>query len=402
MERSKNDIHHTEQNILKVQKRLKGSSNILSQDKKLILDYDKEMLLAGLSIKRREKVIRILGQLSTWKQKPFEKCSGQDIKEIVRGIEESNYAEWTKHDFKTILKKFFKFVRKSEEYPPEVKWIKARRPRNHTLPEDLLIEEDVKKLIEAAYTARDKALISLLYESGARIEEILNLKIKNISFDEYGCVVLFEVGKTGARRIRIINSTPYLANWISVHPLKDRRESWLWINQGQVNRGKPMDYAGVRKLLKSIARRAGINKAVNPHNFRHSRSTFLAAGRLNEAQMCEYLGWVQGSRIPQTYVHLSGRDVDDAILKLSGLKKEEKDEKESSLQTKKCQRCGNLSTENFCSRCGAVLDVKTAIELQDREADASQIIEKALEDPKIKEALIITISKLMGKTDAPS
>jgi hypothetical protein len=223
------------------------------------------------------------------------------------------------------------------------------------------------------------------------------LEIRNISFDEYGCVVLFEVGKTGARRIRIVNSTPYLANWLSVHPLKDRRESWLWLNQGQVNRGEPMDYAGVRKLLKSIAKRAGINKAVNPHNFRHSRSTFLATGRLNEAQMCEYLGWAQGSRIPQTYVHLSGRDVDDAILKLSGMKKEEKDEKESPLQTKKCQRCGNLSTGNFCSKCGAVLDIKTALQMEDKMKDANELLEKALEDPKLKNHLVQTISNLIRK-----
>ena len=113
MERFKNDIHHTEQKILKVQKRLKENSEIPSQDKKLILDYDKEMLLEGLSTKRREKLISILGELSTRKHKPFEKCNLQDIKELVRGIEESDYAEWTRHDFKTILKKFFKFVGRS-------------------------------------------------------------------------------------------------------------------------------------------------------------------------------------------------------------------------------------------------------------------------------------------------
>jgi hypothetical protein len=113
--------------------------------------------------------------------------------------------------------------------------------------------------------------------------------------------------------------------------------------------------------------------------------------------MTQYFGWVQGSDIPQVYVHLSGRDIDDAIQKAKGLKPREKEEKERALAPKKCPRCGmiNKSTGKFCSRCGAVLDVKTAIELLDREADAAQLIEKALEDPKLKEDIIETIGKVL-------
>jgi hypothetical protein len=126
-----------------------------------------------------------------------------------------------------------------------------------------------------------------------------------------------------------------------------------------------MNYAGVRKVLISTAKRAGIRKAINPHNFRHSRATFLA-NRFTEAQMCEYLGWVQGSSVPQVYVHLSSRNVDDTILKMNGLKSEEEERKESPLRAVKCPRCGNISAGNFCNKCGAVLNVETAIDLQDR------------------------------------
>ncbi|WP_394344768.1 hypothetical protein [Salinigranum halophilum] len=54
---------------------------------------------------------------------------------------------------------------------------------------------------------------------------------------------------------------------------------------------------------------------MNPHHFRHSRATHLA-NWLTEAQLCEWFGWVQGSNVPARYVHLSGRDIDNAYLAL--------------------------------------------------------------------------------------
>jgi hypothetical protein len=104
--------------------------------------------------------------------------------------------------------------------------------------------------------------------------------------------------------------------------------------------------------------------------------------------MNEYLGWIQGSKIPQVYVHLSGRDVDDAILKMNGLESGEEKKKESPLKAVRCPRCGNISTGNFCYKCGAVLNVETAIELQDRTRDVDEKLASLLEDREIRELLI--------------
>ena len=75
-------------------------------------------------------------------------------------------------------------------------------------------------------------------------------------------------------------------------------------------------------MLKSVAQNAGIDKPINPHHFRHSRATDLAK-KLTEAQLCQYMGWIQSSKEAATYVHLSGRDMDKAILTLHGLAEEE-------------------------------------------------------------------------------
>jgi tryptophan 2,3-dioxygenase len=73
-------------------------------------------------------------------------------------------------------------------------------------------------------------------------------------------------------------------------------------------------YARVSAILKTVAKLASILKTANPHDFRRIRATHLA-NHLPEAQMNEYMGWMQVSEMPSTYVHLSGCDVDQALLK---------------------------------------------------------------------------------------
>ena len=135
--------------------------------------------------------------------------------------------------------------------------------------------------------------------------------------------------------------------------------------------------------IKNIAKKADVNKKITPHLFRHSRATHLATV-LTEAQMSEYFGWVQGSRMAAIYVHLSGRDTDNKMLEIYGLKREEK-EKEEELKPKECPRCKyiNSPTDRFCSRCGAVLDEEEAVKirLQGQEL-AREFPDIAFEDPK--------------------
>ena len=124
---------------------------------------------------------------------------------------------------------------------------------------------------------------------------------------------------------------------------------------------------------------------MNPHMFRHSRATHLAC-HLTEAQMKEYFGWVQASRMAAIYVHLSGRDVDHALLKLHGIKTDKGDQQPDQLESKPCSRCKTINpcTGRYCSLCGLPLDDKTeSHELQkdfDRQK-ASAILDQMLEDP---------------------
>jgi len=99
----------------------------------------------------------------------------------------------------------------------------------------------------------------------------------------------------------------------------------------------PPKYTTFHTILAEAARAAGVNKRVNPHNFRHSRATRLA-NHLTEAQMSHFFGWTQGSKMSATYVHLSGRDVDAAILESYGIKAQQQTEA-NKLAPRKCDQC---------------------------------------------------------------
>lgn len=388
------EIYNYERTIKSALNRLKHSK-IGQKNKDAILNFYKDCLPRGLSKARILKYLCTLETISKLYTKAFETSTKNDIAELVRKIEERDYSDWTKHDFKVVIKIFFRWLRKTDDYPDEVKWIKARVKNGHLLPEEILTEDEVKKLVDCATNLRDKAFILVLYESGCRIGEILSLRIRNVQFDDYGAVLIVS-GKTGDRRVRIIASAPKLAAWIENHPLKEN-EAPLWVNLSVNNRNEIFSYAASKAMLIETAKKAGIKKRIYPHLFRHSRATFLA-NFLTEAQLKQHFGWVQSSDMASTYVHLSGRDVDNTLLKLQGIKTESQ-EKESVLKTILCRRCEekNSPTSKFCMRCGSPLDVNTALKFDELRAKADKLITILIQDPEILEKLLDKVKVLSSK-----
>jgi site-specific recombinase XerD/ribosomal protein L40E len=374
-------------------KALHSLENLNEENKLEILRFYHDCVAEGLSQARIIKYIVTLRRIANILAKPFSQVTKEDIASFVERIESASYSNWTKRDYKIVLKKFFKWFRKTEDYPEEVKWIKAKIKNNSLLPEELLCEEDINKLVEASHHPRDKALIQVLYESGCRIGELLSLKIRNVQFDVYGAVLLVN-GKTGQRRVRIVASSPALATWINNHPLRENPDSPLWIGLATRNRNKVLTYTGAKELLKRIAKKAGIKKRIYPHLFRHSRATKLA-NALTESQLKQYLGWVQHSNMASTYVHLSGRDVDKALLRLNGIPMDE-EEGEEQFKVKICPRCQvkNSPTAKLCDACGLALEVKAAVEIDETRAKVDKLMNELIRNPKVLDALLESIENL--------
>jgi len=393
--KNKLEVHCYKRKLKNLLRRIEDS-DIDGRSKKLILEFYSDCLIRGLSKARIVKYLDTLERIARFFKKSFDEITKDDVAEFIRSVEESNYSEWTKRDYKLILKIFFKWLKNSEDYPEEVSWIKTRVRNSNMFPEGLLTEEEVKRLVKHAANLRDRALILTLYESGCRIGELLSLRIRNVQFDDYGAVLIVN-GKTGSRRVRIIESAPVLASWMENHPLRDDPNAPLWVNLSTRNRYHALTYEGAKAILKRTAKRAGLKKRIYPHLFRHSRATRLA-NVLTEAQLKQLFGWVQDSRMAATYVHLSGRDVDNALLKLHGMKVDAEGGEEK-FTVIVCPRCGNKNspTSKFCNACGLCLDLETALKIDEVRAKADRLMSELIKNPKVLDALLEGIKKLRVK-----
>lgn len=376
------DIHNYKKRLERTLNKIKNSE-LSQKHKDLILQFHNHCFAEGLSPPKIERYLFDLHRYAAMLGKGLEEATKHDIQGIVAEIEKKEWSPHTKHSFKVMIRKFYKWLEGIDEkgvYPERVRWLHSNVKNNQIkLPESLLTEEEVKSMIQNADNARDRALIALLYESGCRISEVGLMKIKNISTDEYGIRISI-AGKTGARRVRLITSAPFVHEWINKHP-DNNLDSYVWVN----GNCRILSYARLAAIIKNIATKAGIKKRIYPHLFRHSRATYLAK-YLTEAQMKEYLGWTQSSKMAAIYVHLSGRDTDQAMLKLNGIKISDEKE-ETILKPKHCTRCNTINecTNKFCFKCGMVLEEREMQEIikQDlKRKEADKLMNELMDDPE--------------------
>ncbi|KXB08102.1 hypothetical protein AKJ58_00945 [candidate division MSBL1 archaeon SCGC-AAA385D11] len=282
-----------------------------------------------------------------------------DKGDLVKWSAELNdrYSESTAKSYRTYVKRYFKWLKKGDlngnNYPECVEWIKTGGKKRR-LPKEILSREEIARMAEAAERQRDEALVWVGYESGCRPGELLGLKVRDVEFDEYGGQIMVD-GKTGERRIRLVESAPQLKDWLFEHPKGNDPDAPIWLS----GKGGSLGRWSWSRILKKLAEKEGIEKRVHPHLLRHSRATHLAAHCVNEAQLREIFGWTRNSNMPAIYMHLSGRDTDTAILNLYGIDSgSEKNKFNDGSKRRKCPRCGKRNPEeaNFCNECGEKLD----------------------------------------------
>ena len=287
-------------------------------------------------------------------------ASREDVERVVAWINRQPYTDTTKRDLKLVLKKFIQYIKcgscsKDAVLPPEVSWLKVHARNDSTVqPSDLLTQEQVKKLIASAQNPRDKAMICVMVEGALRPGELLTMRVGSVEFRENYCVITVR-GKTGIKRIPLIVSYKPLLEWLEKHPCKDDPQTPLWYALTENSDGEAVSYWYMRKILRKAARKAGIPKRVWPYLLRHTTLTSLAKV-LTEQRLSLLAGWVQGSKMPKRYVHFSGRDLEDAILELHGLKPPAT--ADTILKIQECPRCGmkNQPENVRCSWCGMILD----------------------------------------------
>ena len=175
-----------------------------------------------------------------------------------------------------------------------------------SLPKILSVE-DIEDLLEAIDTEtplglRDRALFELMYAAGMRVSEVCSLTMEQILLDED---LLLIRGKGNKERIVPLGAEA--KKWLVEYLEHGRPQlSKRYFTEGIIflnNRGKALQRKGIWFILKKLAAKAGLNKPVSPHTFRHSFATHLLEGGADLRIVQEMLGHVDISTT-QIYTHL--------------------------------------------------------------------------------------------------
>jgi site-specific recombinase XerC len=390
------DIHNIERRHRNAARNLNDHPGIPQETKEKIQRFLEHCQAQDLSLARRLFYLQRLTIIAaTLGETPINDACRGDLERVLSEISSrcgrngQSLGAWTKRGYKITVRVFWRWLKgcEEDENPSETAWIKIKRTKDvKTLPEDLLTKDEVLKMLRVAEHPMHKALLIVGHDLAGRPNEWFTVRVKDVDFDEYSAIVRVK-GKNGTRRVRLVLATPSLHQWLELHPCKARPDAPLWVCLEGEHAGEALGYDRARKLLQQIADKAGVKKRVNPYVFRHSTITALAT-ELTEAEMCEIFGWTQGSRMPRVYVHLSGRDVDQKILRIHGVIKESQVEKRT-LERRKCQRCGteNPPEGHFCTVCAAPLDSKTALQLDRCRAVADEAMDALIQDPEVQKLL---------------
>jgi len=322
---------------------------------------EKECSLGGMSYGRKLKYVRTAKRILGLCSKPLSEIEVSDVENHFLWLKNNeNYSNDTKKDYWNMFKKFVRCINSNLKFDKYKLQIKKKKK----LPEDILSEEDIKNLIQNAETIRNKSLVHLLYESGCRVGELTGIRVKDLVFDDFGGIIRVD-GKTGMRRIRLINSVPLLAQYLQEHKFRKDPNAPLFYRNDKKTKTF-LTSRGVSFILRRSAKKSEIVKKIYPHLLRHSRATHLAK-HLTEQELKVYFGWVGDSKMAATYVHLSEKDIEDKILQINGIIPKVENAN-GHTKPKKCPRCNNLNdyTAKYCFKCGVVMDIKESLDLPEK------------------------------------
>ena len=233
----------------------------------------------------------------------------QDIDSYLEYLNKNDYTTTSIARKLTAIKNFHKYLLATNRLKEDVALTIERPKLRKALPNVLTVEEvdlllDIKT--DTPFDYRNKAMLELLYGTGLRISEMLDLKLGDVDFEN--CIVRC-FGKGSKERIvpigeYIIDSlNNYLVNGRN-KLIKTKVSDYLFLN----SRGDRISRFSFFKILKKLLRDKGIKKDVSPHSLRHSFATHMLENGADLRSIQELLGHsdIATTRI---YTHITNRKV---------------------------------------------------------------------------------------------
>jgi integrase/recombinase XerD len=228
------------------------------------------------------------------------------LKRFIEWINEKGVSPRTQARTISGIKSFYKYLLMEGKVNSDPTTLLESPKIGRKLPDVLSIEE-IDQLIDSIELTkpegqRNKAMLETLYSCGLRVSELVNLKISNLSFDQ-GFIKV--EGKSNKERLVPVSGkaieeiNKYLEVYRKALKISKDSEDILFLNR----RGKKLSRVMIFTIIKNLAIKAGFEKKISPHTFRHSFATHLINGGADLRAVQEMLGH-ESILTTEIYTHL--------------------------------------------------------------------------------------------------
>lgn len=262
--------------------------------------------------RRLKKIRSYLLQFRDVSEKPLDAITKDDAIAFWGVVKNAPFEEHTKIDIRKIVKRFLKWqYRDLDMLEP------LRIPSTHLYNKKkinkpaLFTLDEIRRMLRRADRVRDKALLLVLYEAGARPEEATNLRWKDVNWDAKE-VHLYSHKKEDDRTVPVFEAVDLLQEWHDEWVFDDPQPNdfvFPSLVGSRPLRDKPISVTYVNRLLKRIACSAGIKRDVWTNLFRHTRLTDLKLLGVEGLVHNKFAGHKPGSKQGLVYVHLDDEDM---------------------------------------------------------------------------------------------
>ena len=240
----------------------------------------------------------------------------ENIQEYLFQLSKKKFSERSQARWISSIKSFFKYLVEDEVRADNPTTLLEGPKLGLYLP-DTLSFADVDRIInvikiDTDLGRRNHCMIEVLYGCGLRVSELIDLKISNINFKESYVKVEGKGDKSRFVPMADFTSTlikDYIREIRSKYKINKRCEDILFLN----SRGSAMSRVIVFIIIKELTEKAGINKKISPHTFRHSFATHLLQNGADLRYIQEMLGH-SSITTTEIYTHLKNEELRDVIL----------------------------------------------------------------------------------------
>jgi len=240
----------------------------------------------------------------------------ENLQEFIYQLSKKKISERSQARGISSIKAFFKFLLEEEHRQDNPAALLEGPKLGLYLPDTLSIE-DIDRIISniekhTDIGKRNQCILEVLYGCGLRVSELVDLKISNINFKENYIIVEGKGEKT--RLVPLAASTAdciqnYIKTVRAIGKINKKFEDIVFLN----TRGTNMSRVIVFIIIKELTQKAGINKSISPHTFRHSFATHLLQNGADLRFIQEMLGH-SSITTTQIYTHLKTEELRDVIL----------------------------------------------------------------------------------------